>query len=122
MQVSELRGIWRGGKEEDGGGGGGESTYEVCLCVCVCDGSWADTWLGRERFGLGWGRASDGRVRGVGLLYVRVDLWVGWTWAWAPQFVCSLFSREAVHRMIDRGERMGAWSGPETRERVRVLL
>ena len=94
------------------------STYEVFVC-CVCDGSWADTWLGRERLGLGWGRASDGRVRVVGLLYVRVGLW---TCAGVPQFVCSLFSREAVHRMIDRGERMGAWSGPETRERVRVLL
>ena len=90
-----------------------------CLCVACAMGSWADTWLGRERLRLGWGRASDGRVRVVGLLYVRVGLW---TCAGVPQFVCSLFSREAVHRMIDRGERMGAWSEPETRERVRVLL
>ena len=53
-----------------------------CLCVACAMGSWADTWLGRERLGLGWGRASDGRLRGVGLLYVRVvDLWEGWTWA-----------------------------------------
>ena len=109
--------MWRGGRKEDGGGGGDESTYEVFVC-CVCDGSWGGYWLGRERLGVGRGRASDGRLRVVGLLYVRVDLWGrAGRGPGAPQFVCSLSSREAVHRMIDRGERMGAWSGPETRER-----
>ena len=78
------------------------------MCVACAMGSWADTWLGRERLGLGWGRASDGRLRVVGLLYVRVDLWGrAGRGPWAPQFVCSLSSREAVHRMIDRGGENG---------------
>ena len=88
-----------------------------CLCVACAMGSWADTWLGRERLGLGWGRASDGRVRVVGLLYVRVDLWGrAGRGPGAPQFVCSLSSREAVQNDRSRGREWARGAGPR-RER-----
>ena len=42
-----------------------------CLCVACAMGSWADTWLGRERLGVGWGRVGLLMVGCAGLGFVR---------------------------------------------------